>query len=196
MNSPPDPESEDRELMEALIQQNSAALERLHQRYKTILKAIVLQVLHDESDAEDVLQDVFIQVWKQAKNYSAEKGKLRNWLATLARRRAIDLVRQHSAYRRATDRYEVAYNCLDKAREEGRTVEQVQQKDLQELMEHYLGRLPISQRQVIHMTFFQGKSQREISSLTGTPLGTVKTRIELAIKKLGHAIGGMREKIL
>ncbi len=199
MNVPPDTESttiEDKELMEALVQQNSLALERLHQRYKAILKAIILQVLHDESDAEDVLQDVFIQVWKQAKNYSSEKGKLCNWLATLARRRAIDLVRQHSAYRRATGRYEVAYNCLHKIRDEGRTVEQIQQRDLKELMEYYLRRLPISQRQVIHMTFFQGKSQREISSLTGTPLGTVKTRIELAIKKLAHAIGGMREKIL
>lgn len=196
MNLPRDPKSatEDKELMEELIQQNSSALERLHQRYKIILKSIILQVLHDEADAEDVLQDVFIQVWKQAKNYSSEKGKLCNWLATLARRRAIDLVRQHAAYRRATGRYETVYNTLNIGKDQ--TIEHAQQEDLKELVERYLRRLPLAQQQVIHMTFFQGKSQREISHLTGTPLGTVKTRIELAIKKLGHAIGSKREKIL
>jgi RNA polymerase sigma-70 factor (ECF subfamily) len=153
-------------------------------------------VVHDEADADDVLQDVFIQVWDRASTYSSEKGKLISWLATMARRRAIDRVRQHTAYRRATDRYEIACNHTDKSIGEIHTVEHAAQcNDLKELMERHISALPPTQQQAIHLTFFEGKSQREISSLTGIPLGTVKTRIELGIKKLGHSIGGFRDKI-
>lgn len=188
---------EDRQLMEELVQQDPRALERLHQRYRAVLKSIIMQVLHDDADAEDVLQDVFIQVWERATSYSAEKGKLLSWLATLARRRAIDRVRQHSAYRRATDRYEIACNHPDKDVGESHTVERAAHRDeLKEIMERHLCLLPPPQRQAIHMTFFEGKSQREISSLTGTPLGTVKTRIELGIKKLHLSIGSLREQIM
>ncbi len=69
-----------------------------------------MQVLHDETEADDVLQEVLLQVWNRAESYSARKGKLISWLCTLARRRAIDRLRQHSAYQRATDRYEVSCN--------------------------------------------------------------------------------------
>lgn len=192
-----DTTAEDRMLMEELVQQNPDALSRLHQRYKAVLKSIVMQVLHDDADAEDVLQDVFIQVWERAGSYSPEKGKLLSWLATLARRRAIDRVRQHSAYRRATDRYEIACNHPDKEIGESHTVERAAHRDdLKHIMERHLRLLPPPQREAIHMTFFEGKSQREISSLTGTPLGTVKTRIELGIKKLTQSIGGLRDQIL
>ncbi len=188
---------EDQEIMTELLQQNPRALEMLHNKYRAALKSIIMQVLHDDADAEDVLQDVFIQVWDRAKNYSAEKGKLLSWLATLARRRAIDRVRQHSAYRRATDRFEVVSNHPDKDYDERHVVESdAQRHDLNRIMKKHINQLPPPQRQVILMTFFEGRNQREISSMTGTPLGTVKTRIELGIKKLSHSIGGMREKLV
>jgi len=187
---------EDQRLMAELVQQKPTALEKLYRRYKSVLKSVVMQVVHDEADADDVLQDVFIQVWNRASTYSSEKGKLISWLATLARRRAIDRVRQHTAYRRATDRYEVVCNHPSKSVAETHIVEHAAQcNDLRELMERHIQTLPPSQQQAIHLTFFEGKSQREISSLTGIPLGTVKTRIELGIKKLGHSISGFRDKI-
>lgn len=144
-----------------------------------------------------VLQDVFIQVWDRAKTYSADKGKLISWLSTLARRRAIDRVRRHCAYRRATDRYEVECNHPTAAASESHTVENsAQQDDLKELIGNYILALPPTQQQAINLTFFEGHSQREISSLTGIPLGTVKTRIELGVKKLAHSISGVRDKIV
>lgn len=188
---------EDQQLMEGLMQKMPDALERLYRRYRTVLKSIIMQVLHDETDADDVLQEVFLQVWDRADTYSPRKGKLVSWLCTLARRRAIDRLRQHGAYRRATDRYEVSCNHADKAIEEFHTVERdASLDDLRNLLKKHLHDLPPSQEQVIRMAFFENRSQREISTMTKTPLGTVKTRIELGIKKLSCAFGGLKEKIL
>ena len=179
------------------MQKMPDALDRLYRRYRTVLKSIIMQVLHDETDADDVLQEVFMQVWDRADTYSAKKGKLVSWLCTLARRRAIDRLRQHGAYRRATDRYEVSCNHADKAVEEFHTVERdASLDDLRDLLKKHLDDLPPNQEQVIRMAFFENRSQREISTMTKTPLGTVKTRIELGIKKLSCAFGGLKEKIL
>ncbi|MBN8709435.1 MAG: hypothetical protein BGO12_11735 [Verrucomicrobia bacterium 61-8] len=188
---------EDQELMQGLIKKVPQALERLHQRYRTVLRSIIMQVLHDEAETEDVLQEVFLQVWDRAHSYSARKGKLVSWLCTLARRRAIDRLRQHSAYRRATDRYEVSCNHPDKAIDETHVVERdAFRDDIRELLHQQIATLPPKQQQVIRLAYFENRSQREISALTSTPLGTVKTRIELGMKKLTHAFGGLREKMV
>lgn len=161
-----------------------------------MLKSIVMQVLHDDADAEDVLQEIFLQVWDRAASYSAGKGKVVSWLCTLARRRAIDRLRQHSAYRRATDRYEVSCNHPDKELGEIHTVErEAYHDDLRGLLETHLTALPPHQEQAVRMAFLENRSQREISALTNTPLGTVKTRIELGIKKLTNAFEGLREEM-
>ena len=188
---------EDQQLMNGVLRRLPDALERLHKRYRVVLKSVIMQVLHDETEADDVLQEVLLQVWDRAPSYSPRKGKLLSWLCTLARRRAIDRLRQHSAYRRATDRYEVSCNHSDKGINESHTVErEVFRDDLRSLLHQQLDALPLNQREVIHLAFFEEKTQREISALTRTPLGTVKTRMELGIKKLSHALGGLREKVV
>ncbi len=188
--------ADDQELMSGLLNRDPDALAQLHQRYRAILRSIIMQVLHDDAEADDLLQEVFLQVWNRADSYSSGKGKLVSWLCTLARRRAIDRLRQHSAYRRATDRYEVSCNWDDKAVEDTHTVErEACQADLRALLEQHMKTLPPNQEQVVRLAFFESRSQREISVLTHTPLGTVKTRIELGIRKLSHALGGLRGKI-
>jgi len=183
--------------MDGLIRRLPDALDRLYRRYRAVLRSIIMQVLHDETETDDVLQEVLLQVWNRADSYSSRKGKLVSWLCTLARRRAIDRLRQHSAYRRATDRFEVSCNHPDKEFSEIHTVERdACNDDLRDLLQRHLGTLPINQQQVIRMAFFENRSQREISSMTHTPLGTVKTRIELGIKKLSYALGGQREKVI
>ena len=188
--------AEDQELIRGLLAKEPKSLERLHQRYRAVLKSIIMQVLHDDTEADDVLQEVFLQVWERAHSYSAGKGKLVSWLCTLARRRAIDRLRQHSAYRRATDRYETSCNHHDKEFDETHLVERdAYRDDIRELIHQQLAALPPKQQQVIQLAFFENRSQREISVLTHTPLGTVKTRIELGMKKLSHAFGGLKEKV-
>jgi len=188
--------ADDQEIMERLQQRQPEALHRLHKRYRTLLKSIVMQVLHDDADADDVLQEIFLQVWDRAASYSAGKGKVVSWLCTLARRRAIDRLRQHTAYRRATDRYEVSCNHPDKEIGEIHTVErEAYHEDLRSLLQRHLTALPPNQEQAVRMAFLENRSQREISTLTNTPLGTVKTRIELGIKKLTNAFEGLREEM-
>lgn len=193
----PAAQREDQQLMEGLLRRIPDALEKLHRRYRTVLKSIIMQVLHDENDAEDVLQEVLLQVWDRASNYSAGKGRLLSWLCTLARRRAIDRLRQHNAYRRATDRYEVSCNHPDKTFDDIHMVERdAYREEIRKLLHEQIATLPPKQQQVIKLAFFENRSQREISALTETPLGTVKTRIELGMKKLTQAFGGLRDKMI
>jgi len=190
-------QTEDLALVDGLVHHEASAMEELCRRYRTVLKAVIMKVLHDDAEAEDVLQEVFLQVWDRAVTYSAEKGKLLSWLSTVARRRAIDRVRQTCAYRRATDRFEVVSRHPDKEIAETHPVErEAQQHDVRELIDRQLDLLPDSQREAISLAYLDGHSQREIASMTHTPLGTVKTRIELGLKKLAGSIGGLRDKIL
>lgn len=187
---------DDLDMVKRLVGRDEEALSDLYVRYGHVLKAVIMKVLHDEAEAEDVLQDVLLQVWDRADHYSPGKGKLLSWLSTVARRRAIDRVRQACAYRRATDRFEAVTRKPENELNDSRPVEvEAQQDDVRALIDRQLDLLPDNQREVICMAYLEGRSQREIASITDTPLGTVKTRIELGLKKLSHAIGASREKI-
>lgn len=199
MHATIDPETlaEDTELIQALVERRPEAMETLCRRYSAVLKSVIMKVLHDDAEADDVLQEVFLQVWDRALHYSPERGRLLSWLSTVARRRAIDRVRQTCAYRRATDRFEIVCRHPDKEIDQTHPVEfQAHQTDVRALIDRQLDLLPDNQRQAICLAYLEGRSQREIASITDTPLGTVKTRIELGLRKLSHAIGSSRDKIL
>ena len=91
----------DLELMHAIQAEDPEALSLLYDRYNGILKALILRVIHNEAEADDLLQEIFMEIWNQAKNFSAQKGKPLGWMVTLARRRAIDGLRKKQAYARA-----------------------------------------------------------------------------------------------
>src|SRR3954463_8968612 len=99
-------EPTDLELMHGIQREDPDALSKLYDRYNGILKALILRVIHNESEADDLLQEVFMEIWNQAKNFSSHKGKPLGWIVTLARRRAIDTLRKKQAYNRATERFE------------------------------------------------------------------------------------------
>jgi len=185
---------EDQKLRDGLLQRLPEAMERLHMRYRTILRSIIMQVLHDDTETDDVLQEVLLQVWDRAESYSPGKGRMVSWLCTLARRRAIDHLRQHGAYRRATDRYEVS--CSQQANEGHKVEGEASRDDIKALLQQHLKELPADQEQVVRMAFLESRSQREIAAITQTPLGTVKTRIELGMKKLSRAFNGMRTEMI
>ncbi len=91
----------DLELMEGIQREDPEALSLLYDRYNGILKALILRVVHNEAEADDLLQEIFMEIWNQAKNFSAQRGKPLGWMVTLARRRAIDGLRKKQAYVRA-----------------------------------------------------------------------------------------------
>ena len=164
------------------------ALEELYRRYRSMLRSVINRVMNSDADADDVLQDVFIQVWNQAQSYSASKGHLLGWLITMARRRALDRVRQMCAYKNATDRYEKSVEPTKPGFHETSIVDrEVWKNELQQRMDKLMSKLPEAQRQAVRLTFFQGLSQREIAAYLSVPLGTIKTRIELGMRKLGRS---------
>jgi RNA polymerase sigma-70 factor, ECF subfamily len=88
----------DEMLIAGIVARDSTALSQLYDRYSGIMKSLIVRVIHDDADADDLLQEVFLQIWHQAVNYSAEKGKVLGWIVTLTRRRAIDRLRKRQAY--------------------------------------------------------------------------------------------------
>src|SRR5881275_1890106 len=94
----------DLDLMHGIQAEDPEALSQLYDRYNGIIKALILRVVHNEAEADDLLQEIFMEIWNQAKNFSAQKGKPLGWMVTLARRRAIDKLRKKQAYARAEER--------------------------------------------------------------------------------------------
>ena len=185
----------DESLMQAIAHGNAAALSTLYDRYSSILKALTIRVVHDDAEADDLLQEVFMQVWQQAKNYSSDKGKPLGWIVTLTRRRAIDRLRKRQAYCRAKDRFEVTTDRQPEAWVHNRIEDDIHLEDMRAFLKVKIDVLPPFQRQAIEMAFFKGMSQREIALATETPLGTIKTRLELGLRKLSESIRGIRHKI-
>jgi RNA polymerase sigma-70 factor (ECF subfamily) len=187
----------DETLMDELIRQESRALETLYVRHRPVLRGVVLRVLGDEIEVDDVLQEVFVQLWTRANDYSPRRGKPLGWLITLARRRAIDRLRQRTAYQRATDRFEseVRHPLLELGYDAHSVEGAAARADMRALLHGALQRLPEKQRMVVERAFLDGLTQREIAADLHLPLGTVKTRIELGLRKLGSVLAGSRRKI-
>ena len=172
----------DEDLMAAIQQRDAAALETLMVRYRKLLKSVILRTVNDDAAAEDVLQECFLELWKQAAHYSATKGRPLAWLMTLGKRRAIDHLRRSMAYCRAKDRMEESLHENTSFTQD--SAADCEQADIGRVLGEHLTLLPQAQKQVIELAFLQGMSQREVAEATHTPLGTVKTRMELGLKKL------------
>ena len=188
-------EASDERLMEAITDRQQPALRTLYERYGKTLKSVITRVVHEETEADDVLQEIFLQIWKEAANYSPKAGRPLGWVVTLARRRAIDRLRRRQAYCRAKDRFELQLEQQPSSKVRSQINDDLIRSDLRRFLQRQLSTLPQYQRQVIELSFFEGRSHREISTLTGTPLGTVKTRLELGLRKLTNCIRPLRRKI-
>lgn len=187
--------AEDAALMCAIADRDPDALATLYDRYGGILKALVIRVIHDEAEADDLLQEIFMQIWRQAKNYSQKKGQALGWIVTLTRRRAIDRLRKRQAYHRVTERFEIETEHQPDSWVNNRIDDDILQGDLRQFLLKRIEALPVLQRQAIDLAFFHGMSQREIAEHTNTPLGTIKTRLELGLRKLHDSVRGLRNKI-
>lgn len=185
----------DETLMQAITHREQYALAELYGRYGKTLKAVITHVVHEEAEADDVLQEIFIQIWKDAANYSPLAGKPLGWVVTLARRRAIDRLRRRQAYGRAKDRFEESVEDQPAAWKHKRVEQDISRADIRHFLQRQMSNLPPYQREALELSFFQGLSHREISTRTGTPLGTVKTRLELGLRKLTNGIRPLRHKI-
>jgi RNA polymerase sigma-70 factor (ECF subfamily) len=180
--------------MEDVVNRKADALESIYQRYESLLRTVILGVIRDESDVEDVLHDVLLQVWEQSHRYNPNEKGLRGLLVTLARRRSLDRLRRRAAYRRATESLKSdTGNPL--TFQVPPTTNQVEVNDLSKLLNRAIRVLPEAQKEVIDLAFFKRMSQREIASKSQISLGTVKTRLHLAQRKLHNYLVPMQNKI-
>ena len=187
----------DEALMEAITAHRPEALTEFYSRHGGRLKSVIGNVVHEEGDADDVLQDILLQIWHEADHYSPKAGKLLGWVVTLARRRAIDRLRRKQAYCRAKERYQehLGEQPATSAAEAHSSTDEISRSDLRHFLHRRLDVLPKHQREALELAFFAGMSHREIAAVTRAPLGTVKTRLELGLQKLTQALRPLRHKI-
>jgi RNA polymerase sigma-70 factor, ECF subfamily len=184
----------DEMLMKDISRRRHDALTELYGRHSKRLRATIDGVVHEQAEADDVLQEIFLQVWEEAGRYSPKAGKPLGWMVTIARRRAIDRLRRRQAYSRARERYEkrVMQDSQSPRRD---AAEGFILNDLQHFLQKSIRALPQFQREAVELAFFKGLSHREIAGATHAPLGTVKTRLELGLQKLTHALRPLRHKV-
>lgn len=172
-------------LIQQIATQNRDAFSQFYNRYSSLVYSLALRMLRAQSDAEDLLQEVFMQVWRQAANYSRERGTPEAWLINIARSRAIDKLR-------SIRRMEKSFVLTDdpaKA-ESGDNVESSASASESRLtMNSALATLPEAQRRVLELAYFDGLSQTEIADKLKEPLGTVKTRMRSGIQRLRDMLG-------
>ena len=184
----------DEALMKAVSRRRYDALAELYDRHGKRLRATIDGVVHEEGEADDVLQEIFIQIWEEAARYSPQAGKPLGWMVTIARRRAIDRLRRRQAYSRARERYQK--RVTQETSHSTRQADEVfMLNDLRHFLKECMRILPRLQREALELAFFKGLSHREIAAATHAPLGTVKTRLELGLQKLTHALRPLRHKV-
>jgi RNA polymerase sigma-70 factor, ECF subfamily len=184
----------DEALMKAVSRRRYDALAELYDRHGKRLRATIDGVVHEEAEADDVLQEIFIQIWEEAGRYSPKAGKPLGWMVTIARRRAIDKLRRRQAYSRVRERYQK--RITHEASNSPRQADEVFiLNDLRHFLRECMRMLPQLQREALELAFLKGLSHREIAVATHAPLGTVKTRLELGLQKLTHALRPLRHKV-
>ena len=178
VNSPP-PSAQDDAALLALVQKGDEyAMASLFDRYSKVVYSVALRVLRDPASAEDVLQEVFMQIWRNPNGFVATRGSLGGWLAVVARNRSIDALRRKRPSEQVDDMALASnYNLADEA----------ERNSLMEKARGVILLLPMEQRKTLEMAFFDGLTHSEIAEMTGDPLGTVKTRIRSALTSLRKA---------
>lgn len=164
------------------------AFAELYDMISSRVFGLILRVLVDRAQSEEVLQEVFLEVWQSAHRFAPNKGQGRSWLLTIAHRRAIDRVRSSQA---SSDRDRRA-GLRDLATAPAGVAEQVELRIASEQVADALRQLPETQREAITLAYYGGYSQSEIAALTGSPLGTVKTRMRDGLTRLRVEMGVTR----
>ncbi len=172
--------AEDGRLLARIAQRDADALGQLYDRYGRVLFGVLYRMLGSPEAAEEVAQDAFHAVWRQASSYRADRGSVRTWLLAIARNAAIDWRRTKG---RRIERETVIDVALELV-EETRIDDQVIASLRAERVRAAVAALPVEQRDVLSLAFWGGLSQSEIAERTSTPLGTVKSRVRLGMAKL------------
>jgi RNA polymerase sigma-70 factor (ECF subfamily) len=181
-------QEEDVKLLKAIAARDEAALAQLYDRYRLILFGLLMRILNNREEAEDVLQEVFLQVWRKAEDFDENRGRPFTWLVTLGRSRGIDRLRTLAARDRVAEAG--AKEVVDQISDAASDAFKSEQRGL---VNEALSQLPDEQKRPLMLAYFDGLTQSEIATRLGAPLGTVKTRMRTGLVNLRELLAGKGE---
>jgi RNA polymerase sigma-70 factor (ECF subfamily) len=184
----------DGELLRRMAAGDESALGALYDRWSPLVHSVVARIAGDADDAEELVEETFLQAWRQAGRYEGARGGVSTWLVVIARSRALDRVRL-AGHRRAA-----AAEPLENAESAGSLLPDTHTPlaaaeiaETRQIVHAAMAKLPADQRETLELAYFRGLSQSEIAGMTGQPLGTVKTRCRLGLQKLREALTVLRD---
>jgi RNA polymerase sigma-70 factor (ECF subfamily) len=184
----PEDESDDVDLVRRIRAGDRGAVDDLYQRFRRPAFALARRILADDVLAEDVLQDVFVTVWRDPAAFDRARGSFASWLLAMVHHKAVDAVRREEAHRRRQARAEE--DLVLSAPTSARDVEdEAWTRVVSDQVRTALRLLPSLQREALTLAYYGGYTQREVAALTGAPLGTVKTRMLAGMRRLREELG-------
>ena len=178
--TPPGPDDEDVALIRAIAAGDRNGLAALYDRYAPILLGLAMRMIRDRREAEDLLHDVFLEVWRSARDYDLTRGRVRTWLVVRMRSRALDVLKSARVSRRSGDP-----EVLDRMVAEAEPGESPDRQRVRSV----LTELTADQRQVLELAYFDGLSCSEIAGQLAIPIGTVKSRLAAGLSRLRQLLG-------
>ena len=176
----------DSALIEKMIAGDESALSTIYDRYSAMLFGMLMRILNDRGAAEEVLQDLFLLLWRNAGQFDANRGSLPAWLMVIGRNRAISRLRGRRGNEVLEEKQGDYANTFPS---EQNIEEEAVRAELARSLAAALAKLPAEQRNAVELAYFEGMTQSEIAARTGSPLGTVKTRIRTAMQSLKLILG-------
>ena len=182
---PEEAQIDDVALLKAIAGKDEKAVSQLYDRYRVVLFGLLVRILNNREEAEDVLQELFLQVWHRAGDYDPNRGRPFTWLVTLARSRAIDRLRSVASRERVASE-----SAREVTEEVSDAVADAVRSEQRGIVTSALSQLPEEQQKALVLAYFDGLTQSEIADRLGAPLGTVKTRMRAGMMKLREVLGG------
>lgn len=188
---------DDDALLQRIAAGDEQALGALYDRWSPLVFSLCVHILGDDDEAEEAVEETFWQAWRQAARYDTTRGAVSTWLTTIARSRALDRLRarrrrQEDAMSDLSETKRAAVEETARRGDDPASGAEVSER--RALVRQALLALPPEQREVLELAYFRGLSQTEIAERTGQPLGTIKTRVRLAMEKLRDRLGILRER--
>jgi RNA polymerase sigma factor (sigma-70 family) len=182
-------DAQDQELVARLRAGDEEAFRGLFDRYASTAKALALRIVRQTHLAEEIVQEVFLAVWRSPEGYDGARGSVRSWLMGMVHHRAVDAVRREEAHRRRAD--SVAAEARDETVDHADdVVEAIGRPEERRVVRAALDELPAEQREVLELMYFDGLTQTQVAEKVGLPLGTVKSRTLLGMRRMRSALGG------
>jgi RNA polymerase sigma-70 factor (ECF subfamily) len=188
VTAPSSAAQEDRALVLRVCNGDAAALEALYGRYGRACYGLARRILTDEQLAQDVVQEVFLAVWRDASRFDASRGGFSTWLLSMTHHKAVDSVRREENLRKRRTSADVLETTESEAPKVDDAVWSLVRR---ERVREALKGLPGPQREALALAYFGGYTQREIAGLTATPLGTVKTRMLAGMRRMKESLDGL-----